>query len=221
MNIQDKTINTLRMLSVDMVQQANSGHPGAPMGMAPMAYALWLNTMKHDPGRPDWPNRDRFILSNGHASALLYSLLHLGGYQDMTKEQLKNFSQWQSIPPGHPETRLTPAVDTTTGPLGQGFANAVGFAIAETMLAARFNKPGFPLVDHHTYVFAGDGCMMEGIASEAASLAGTLKLNKLTVLYDDNEISIEGDTDLAFREDVGARFIAYGWQVIQVEDGHD
>ncbi len=220
MNIHDKTINTLRVLSADMVQKANSGHPGAPMGMAPMAYALWLNTMKHDPERPDWPNRDRFVLSNGHASALLYSLAHLGGY-DLPMEELKNFRQWQSLTPGHPETRLTPAVDTTTGPLGQGFANAVGFAIAETMLAARFNKPGFPLVDHHTYVFAGDGCMMEGIASEAASLAGTLKLNKLTVLYDDNEISIEGDTDLAFREDVGARFIAYGWQVIQVEDGND
>jgi len=221
MNIQDKTINTLRMLSVDMVQQANSGHPGAPMGMAPMAYALWLNTMKHDPGRPDWPNRDRFILSNGHASALLYSLLHLGGYQDMTMEQLKNFRQWQSITPGHPEHGLAAGVDTTTGPLGQGFANAVGFAIAETMLAARFNRPGFPLVDHHTYVFAGDGCLMEGVASEAASLAGTLRLNKLTVLYDANQVCIEGHTDLTFQEDVGGRFRAYGWQVIQVADGDD
>ncbi len=220
MSIQEKTINTLRVLSAEMVQKANSGHPGAPMGMAPMAYALWLKTMKHDPGKADWADRDRFILSNGHASALLYSLLHLGGYE-MPMEQIKQFRQWGSITPGHPEHGLTQGVDTTTGPLGQGFANAVGFAIAESMLAAKFNKPEYQVVDHHTYVFAGDGCMMEGIASEAASLAGTLKLNKLTVLYDDNEISIEGDTDLAFREDVGARFEAYGWQVIKVKDGND
>ncbi|MDD4080649.1 MAG: transketolase [Eubacteriales bacterium] len=220
MNIQEKTINTLRVLSAEMVQKANSGHPGAPMGMAPMAYAVWLNTMKHDPEQPNWEDRDRFVLSNGHASALIYSLLHVGGY-DMPMEQVKQFRQWGSITPGHPEHGLTQGVETTTGPLGQGFANAVGFAIAESMLAARFNKPEFPVVDHHTYVFAGDGCMMEGITSEAASLAGTLKLNKLTVLYDDNEISIEGDTDLAFREDVGARFEAYGWQVIRVEDGND
>ena len=219
MNIQDKTINTLRVLSADMVQKASSGHPGAPMGMAPMAYALWLNTMKHDPAKPAWRDRDRFVLSNGHASALLYSLLHLGGY-GLPMEQLKQFRQWGSHTPGHPEHGL-PGVDTTTGPLGQGFANAVGFAIAESMLAARFNRPGFPVVDHHTYVFAGDGCMMEGITGEAASLAGTLKLNKLTVLYDDNEISIEGATDLAFREDVGARFTAYGWKVIHVKDAND
>lgn len=220
MNIQEKTINTLRVLSAEMVQKANSGHPGAPMGMAPMAYALWLSTMKHDPDSPSWANRDRFILSNGHASALIYSLLHLGGYE-MPIEQVKLFRQWGSITPGHPEHGLTQGVETTTGPLGQGFANAVGFAIAESMLAARFNKPDFPLVDHHTFVLAGDGCMMEGITSEAASLAGTLKLSKLTVLYDDNGISIEGDTDLAFREDVGARFRAYGWQVIRVDDGND
>ena len=220
MNIQEKTINTLRFLSAEMVQKANSGHPGAPMGMAPMAYALWLNTMKHDPKEPHWANRDRFVLSNGHASALLYSLLHLGGYK-MPMEEIKQFRQWQSTTPGHPEYGRTEGVDTSTGPLGQGFSNAVGFAIAECMLAAKFNKPGFPLVDHRSFAFAGDGCMMEGITSEAASLAGTLKLNKLTVLYDDNEISIEGDTHLAFREDVGARFLAYGWNVIRVKDGND
>ena len=220
MNIQEKTINTLRFLSAEMVQKANSGHPGAPMGMAPMAYALWLNTMKHDPKEPHWANRDRFVLSNGHASALLYSLLHLGGY-NMPMEEIKQFRQWQSTTPGHPEYGRTEGVDTSTGPLGQGFSNAVGFAIAECMLAAKFNKPGFPLVDHRSFAFAGDGCMMEGITSEAASLAGTLKLNKLTVLYDDNEISIEGDTHLAFREDVGARFLAYGWNVIRVKDGND
>ncbi|MGI6696637.1 MAG: transketolase [Christensenellales bacterium] len=220
MNIQEKTINTLRILSAEMVQKANSGHPGAPMGMAPMAYALWLKTMKHDPSKPGWANRDRFVLSSGHASALLYSLLHLGGYEDMSMDQIKQFRQWQSKTPGHPEYGI-PGVETTTGPLGQGIANAVGFAIAESMLAAKFNQPDFPLVDHHTYVIAGDGCMMEGIASEAASLAGTLKLNKLTVLYDDNEISIEGDTDLSFREDVGKRYEAYGWNVIHVKDGND
>ncbi|NLE19423.1 MAG: transketolase [Clostridiales bacterium] len=220
MSIQEQTVNALRILSAEMVQKANSGHPGAPMGMAPMAYAVWLKTMKHDPGKPDWPNRDRFVLSNGHASALLYSLLHIGGY-DLPMEQIRQFRQWQSLTPGHPEHGLTPGVETTTGPLGQGFSNAVGFAIAECMLAAKFNRPGFDLVDHRSYVFAGDGCMMEGIASEAASLAGTLKLNKLTVLYDDNEISIEGDTDLAFREDVGKRFEAYGWKVLRVKDGND
>ena len=220
MNIQEKTINTLRILSAEMVQKANSGHPGAPMGMAPMAYALWLKTMKHDPSMANWANRDRFVLSNGHASALLYSLLHITGY-DMPMEEIKQFRQWKSLTPGHPEHGLTQGVETSTGPLGQGIANGVGFAIAESMLAARFNRPGFPLVDHRCYVFAGDGCMMEGISSEAASLAGTLKLNKLTVLYDDNEISIEGDTDLAFREDVGARFEAYHWNVIRVKDGND
>ena len=220
MNIQEKTINTLRILSAEMVQKANSGHPGAPMGMAPMAYALWLKTMKHDPSKPDWADRDRFVLSSGHASALIYSLLHLGGYPGMDIGQVKQFRQWQSRTPGHPEYGIA-GVETTTGPLGQGISNAVGFAIAESMLAARFNKPGFPIVDHRTYAIAGDGCMMEGIASEAASLAGTLKLNKLTVLYDDNEISIEGDTDLAFREDVGKRFEAYGWNVIRLRDGND
>lgn len=220
MTIEQKTINSLRMLSADMVQKANSGHPGAPMGMAPMAYALWMHTLKHAPQHPDWPDRDRFVLSNGHASALLYSLLHISGYP-LPMDEIKQFRQWGSLTPGHPEYKHTVGVETTTGPLGQGFANAVGFAIAETMLAAHFNKPDFPIVNHRTYAFAGDGCMMEGITSEAASLAGTLKLNKLTVLYDDNEISIEGGTDLAFKEDVGKRFEAYGWQVVRVADGND
>lgn len=220
MRIEEKTINTIRMLSADMVQKANSGHPGAPMGMAPMAYALWTSALNYAPKSPDWPDRDRFVLSNGHASALLYSMLHLTGY-DLPMEQLKQFRQWNSMTPGHPEYRHTPGVETTTGPLGQGFSNAVGLAIAETMLAAHFNRPGYEIVDHHTYAFAGDGCLMEGISSEAASLAGTLKLNKLIVLYDDNEISIEGNTDIAFRENVGARFESYGWRVIRVENGND
>ena len=173
MRIEEKTINTIRMLSADMVQKANSGHPGAPMGMAPMAYALWTSALNYAPKSPDWPDRDRFVLSNGHASALLYSMLHLTGY-DLPMEQLKQFRQWNSMTPGHPEYRHTPGVETTTGPLGQGFSNAVGLAIAETMLAAHFNRPGYEIVDHHTYAFAGDGCLMEGISSEAASLAGTL-----------------------------------------------
>ena len=220
MNILDKTINTIRTLSADMVQKANSGHPGAPMGMAPMAYAVWAQAMRHNPADPQWSNRDRFVLSSGHASALVYSLLHLFGY-GLPMEEIKSFRQWGSLTPGHPEYGHTVGVETTTGPLGQGVANAVGFAIAETMLAAKFNREGYPVVDHYTYCFCGDGCMMEGIASEAASLAGTLKLGKLILLYDDNEISIEGDTDIAFREDVGARFNAYGWHVAKVADGND
>ena len=220
MKIEETTINTIRMLSADMVQKANSGHPGAPMGMAPMAYALWFHAMKHDPKHPEWQDRDRFVLSNGHASALLYSLLHITGY-GLPMDEIKQFRQWNSLTPGHPEFGHTVGVETTTGPLGQGFSNAVGLAMAETMLAAHFNRSDFALVDHRTYAFAGDGCMMEGITSEAASLAGTLKLSKLTVLYDDNEISIEGSTDIAFREDVGMRFEAYGWKVIRVEDGND
>ena len=220
MDTQQKTINNLRTLAADAVQKANSGHPGAPMGMAPMAYALWLQEMKHNPKDPAWVNRDRFVLSSGHASAMLYSLLHLTGY-GVTMDDLKAFRQWNSKTPGHPEYRHTVGVETTTGPLGQGVANAVGFAIAETMLAAHFNRPNFPIVDHRTYAICGDGCMMEGIASEAASLAGTLKLGKLTLLYDDNEISIEGNTDIAFRENVGDRFQAYGWQVIRLQDGND
>lgn len=220
MSIQHETVNTIRVLAADMVQKAKSGHPGAPMGMAPMAYALWMHAMKHDPADPAWPDRDRFVLSSGHASALLYTLLHLCGY-DMSMDDLKQFRQWQSKTPGHPEHDAHLGIETTTGPLGQGLANAVGFAIAETMMAQHFNRPGFPIVDHHTYVICGDGCMMEGITSEACSLAGTLKLSKLVVLYDDNEITIEGDTDLAFQEDVGKRFEAYGWRVIHVKDGNN
>ncbi len=220
MNIEQKTVNAIRALAADVVQKANSGHPGAPMGMAPMAYAVWMKAMKHDPTRPDWQDRDRFVLSSGHASALEYTLLHLMGY-GLKMDDLKSFRQWGSKTPGHPEYMHTVGVETTTGPLGQGVANAVGFAIAETMLAAKFNRPGFPVVDHRVYAFCGDGCMMEGISSEACSLAGTLRLGKLTLLYDDNEISIEGDTDIAFREDVGARFESYGWQVLRVKDGND
>ena len=219
MDIQQKTINTIRALSADMVQKANSGHPGAPMGMAAMAYALWSDALWHNPSDPKWRNRDRFVLSNGHASALIYSLLHLFGY-GLTMDDLKQFRQWGSKTPGHPEIE-TAGVETTTGPLGQGVANAVGMAIAETMLAAKFNRPGYEIVNHRVYAFCGDGCMMEGVAAEAAALAGTLKLGKLTLLYDDNDISIEGNTDIAMREDVGARFAAYGWQVLRVEDGND
>lgn len=220
MDIRQTTINNIRTLAADIVQKANSGHPGAPMGMAPMAYALWVNTMHHTPKNPQWPNRDRFVLSSGHASSLNYVMLHLTGYP-LAMDDLKQFRQWGSKTPGHPEYRHTVGIETTTGPLGQGVANAVGFAIAETMVAAHFNRPNFPVVDHRTYVICGDGCMMEGISSEACSLAGTLKLGKLTLLYDDNDISIEGNTDIAFREDVGKRFEAYGWQVIRLKDGND
>ena len=215
-----RCINTIRVLAADAVQKANSGHPGAPMGMAPMAYALWQKEMRHSPRNPKWPNRDRFVLSSGHASALLYTLLHLYGY-GLTMDDLKAFRQWGSKTPGHPEYGHTVGVETTTGPLGQGVANAVGFAMAEAHLAAKFNRPGFPIVDHYTYAICGDGCMMEGIASEAASLAGTLGLGKLILLYDDNDISIEGNTDIAMREDVPARFAAYGWHVQKVQDGND
>ena len=215
-----RCINTIRVLAADAVQKANSGHPGAPMGMAPMAYALWQKEMRHSPRNPKWVNRDRFVLSSGHASALLYTLLHLYGY-GLTMDDLKAFRQWGSRTPGHPEYGHTVGVETTTGPLGQGVANAVGFAMAEAHLAAKFNRPGFPIVDHYTYAICGDGCMMEGIASEAASLAGTLGLGKLILLYDDNDISIEGNTNIAMREDVPARFAAYGWHVQKVQDGND
>ena len=215
-----KTVNTIRVLSADQVQKANSGHPGAPMGMAPLAYALWMETMRYAPSDPAWPGRDRFVLSSGHASALQYSLLHLTGF-GLTIDDLKQFRQWGSRTPGHPEFGRTPGVETTTGPLGQGVANAVGMAIAETILSAKFDRPGYPVASHRTYAVCGDGCMQEGIASEAASLAGTLKLNKLTLLYDDNGISIEGNTDIAFTEDVGKRFEAYGWLVKHVQDGND
>ena len=213
-------INTIRMLAVDAVQKANSGHPGMPMGAAPMAYVLWTRFVRHNPANPQWPNRDRFVLSAGHGSMLLYSLLHLTGY-DLSLEELKNFRQWGSKTPGHPEFYCAPGVETTTGPLGQGFANGVGMAIAERFLAAHFNRPGHPIVDHHTYAIVSDGDLMEGISHEAASLAGHLRLGKLIYLYDDNRISIEGSTDLAFTEDRGARFAAYGWHVQHVDDGND
>lgn len=213
-------INTIRFLSVDAVQKANSGHPGAPMGMAPMAYTLWDRFLKYNPADPDWPDRDRFILSAGHASALLYSLLHLTGY-DLPLDEIKNFRQWGSKTPGHPEYGLAPGVETTTGPLGQGFANGVGMAIAERWLAKHHNRPGHDIINHHTYAIVSDGDLMEGVSSEAASFAGTLRLGKLIYLYDDNEISIEGDTDITFTEDVGQRFRAYGWQVIGSIDGMD
>ena len=212
--------NSIRALSMDSVQQANSGHPGAAMGMADIAEVLWNNHLAHSPEHPDWLNRDRFILSNGHASILLYSLLHLTGY-DLSIEDLKQFRQLNSSTPGHPEYRHTPGVDTTTGPLGQGLANAVGMAIAEKTLAAQFNRPGFSIIDHYTYVFLGDGCLMEGISHEACSLAGTLKLNKLIAFYDDNGISIDGEVKGWFTDDTPKRFESYGWNVIPKVDGHD
>ncbi|MDX9916308.1 MAG: transketolase [Sphaerochaeta sp.] len=212
--------DAIRILSMDGVQKANSGHPGAPMGMADMAEVLWRRVMRHNPKNPTWANRDRFVLSNGHASMLLYSLLHLSGY-DLTLDDLRQFRQLHSRTAGHPECHLTPGVETTTGPLGQGFANAVGMALAEKSLAAQFNKKEFKVVDHHTYVFIGDGCLMEGVSHEAASLAGTWKLGKLIALYDDNGISIDGDVKHWFTDDTAARFEAYGWQVIEDVDGHD
>ncbi|MDI6605045.1 MAG: transketolase [Thermoanaerobacteraceae bacterium] len=218
--IDELTINTMRILSIEEVQKAKSGHPGMPMGAAPMAYTLWAKYLKHNPENPDWVNRDRFILSAGHGSALLYSLLYLFGY-GLTINDLKNFRQWGSKTPGHPEYGVTPGVEVTTGPLGQGISNAVGMAIAETYMAAKFNRPGYNIIDHNTYTIVGDGCLMEGISSEAASLAGSLKLGKLIALYDSNNISIEGGTDIAFTEDVGKRFEAYGWQVLTVQDGNN
>lgn len=219
-DVAELSINTIRFLAVDAVQKANSGHPGMPMGCAPMAYALWTQFLQHNPKDPKWVNRDRFILSAGHGSMLLYAMLHLTGY-DLSLEDIKNFRQWESKTPGHPENFETPGVETTTGPLGQGFANGVGVAIAEKHLAARFNRDSFPIVDHFTYAIVSDGDLMEGISHEAASLAGHLGLGKLIYLYDDNKISIDGSTDLAFTEDVGKRFEAYNWHVQHVEDGND
>jgi transketolase len=219
-DLDELCINTIRTLSIDGVQQANSGHPGAPMGAAPMAYVVWTRFLRHAPTHPDWADRDRFVLSAGHASMLLYSLLHLTGY-DLPLDELRNFRQWGSRTPGHPESGLTPGVEATTGPLGQGFANAVGMAIAERRLAAEFNREGHEIVDHWTYVLASDGDLQEGIASEAASLAGHLRLGKLVVLYDDNHIQLDGPTSMAWSEDVPKRFEAYGWGTARVEDGND
>lgn len=213
-------INTIRFLSVDMVEAAKSGHPGAPMGQAAMAYTLWTRFLRHNPANPEWPNRDRFVLSCGHASALIYSLLHLSGY-DLPMEELKNFRQLHSKTPGHPEYGHTPGVETTTGPLGQGVGNAVGMAIAERWLATAFNREGFEVIDHLTWVIASDGDLMEGVAAEASSLAGHLGLGKLNVLYDDNRITIDGSTDLSFTEDVVGRYRSLGWHVLEVDEGND
>ncbi|AEY68120.1 transketolase [Clostridium sp. BNL1100] len=217
--IDTASINTIRVLAAEAVQKASSGHPGLPLGAAPIAYTVWAKHMKHNPKNPQWPNRDRFVLSAGHGSAMLYSMLHVFGY-DVSMEDLKNFRQFNSKTPGHPEYGHTPGVEITTGPLGQGVANAVGMAMAEEFMAAKFNKDGYKIVDNYTFALSGDGCLMEGVASEAASLAGTLKLGKLILLYDSNNITIEGNTDIAFTEDVAKRFDAYGWQVLKVEDGN-
>ncbi len=218
--LQAKAINAIRFLSADGVQQAKSGHPGLPMGAAAMAYTIWTRHLRHNPKNPNWANRDRFVLSGGHGSMLLYSLLYLAGY-DLPLEELKRFRQWGSKTPGHPEYGWTPGVETTTGPLGQGLANGVGMAIAEKHLAAVYNQPGHEIIDHYVYAIVTDGDLMEGVASEAASLAGHLRLGKLIYLYDDNHISIEGSTDVAFTEDRAMRFAAYGWQIIHVPDGND
>jgi len=218
--LQTQAINAIRFLSADAVEQANSGHPGLPMGTAAMAYTVWMKHMRFNPTNPNWSNRDRFILSGGHGSAMLYSLLYLTGF-DLPLEEIKNFRQWNSRTPGHPEYGWTVGVETTTGPLGQGLANGVGMALAEAHLAAQFNKPGHEIIDHYTYAIVTDGDLMEGVAAEAASLAGHLKLGKLIYLYDDNRISIDGSTDIAFTEDRAARFEAYGWHVQKVADGND
>ncbi len=218
--IDELCINTIRGLAMDAIEKANSGHPGAPMGLAPAGYVLWTRFLRHDPKNPSWFNRDRFVLSGGHASMLIYSLLYLTGY-DLTLDDIKSFRQWGSKTPGHPEYGLTPGVETTTGPLGQGFANAVGMAMAERHLAAVFNKEGHDIIDHYTYVMCGDGDLMEGISYEAASLAGHLGLGKLICIYDDNRISIEGNTTITFTEDVAMRFAALGWNVLKVTDGNE
>lgn len=221
MNIEEMSVNAIRVLSADAIQKANSGHPGLPLGTAPVAYELFAKYMNYNPHNPDWVNRDRFVLSGGHGSMLLYSLFHLFGIGNLSLEEVKNFRQFGSLTPGHPEYGHTVGVEATTGPLGQGMAMAVGMAMAEAHLSSVFNKEGFPVVDHYTYVLGGDGCMMEGISSECFSLAGTLGLSKLIVFYDSNNISIEGSTDIAFTEDVVTRFKAFGFQTIEVEDGND
>src|SRR5882762_7496392 len=213
-------INTIRTLTIDAVQKAKSGHPGLPLGAAPMAYVLWTKFMRYNPRKPKWENRDRFLLSAGHGCMLLYSLLYLTGY-DLPLDEIKNFRQWGSKTPGHPEYGLTPGVEITTGPLGQGFANGVGMAMGAAHLAAKFNQKDFSLIDHNVYAIVSDGDLMEGVAAEAASLAGHLKLGKLIYLYDDNHVTIEGFTDLAFSEDVPIRFEAYGWHTSTVADGND
>ena len=219
-DLQQKSINTIRFLSADAVQKANSGHPGLPMGAAALAYTLWTRHLRFNPDNPTWPDRDRFVLSGGHGSMLLYTLLYLTGF-DLPLEEIKNFRQWESMTPGHPEVHLTPGVETTTGPLGQGFGNGVGFAIAEAHLAAVFNQPGHEIINHYTYALVTDGDLMEGVSAEAASLAGHLKLGKLIYLYDDNHISIDGETELTFTEDTAARFESYGWHVQKIENGND
>ena len=218
--LENKCINTIRFLAADAIEKAKSGHPGMPLGAAAAAYTLWTKHLKHNPQNPQWPDRDRFVLSAGHASMLLYALLHLTGYE-LSLEDIKNFRQWGSLTPGHPEFRHTAGVEVTTGPLGQGMANAVGMAIAEAHLAARFNREGAKIIDHYTYVMAGDGDMMEGVTAEACALAGHLRLGKLIVLYDDNNVCLAGSTGLSFTEDLAMRFKAYGWQVQQVKDGND
>jgi transketolase len=221
MNATDELcVNTLRFLAVDAVEKARSGHPGMPLGAAPIGYVLWDRFLRHNPVNPSWFDRDRFVLSAGHGSALLYALIHMAGY-DLPLEEVRQFRQWGSKTPGHPESGLTPGVEVTTGPLGQGFAMGVGMAIAERFLASHFNRPGFEVIDHYTYAIVSDGDLMEGVSHETASLAGTLKLGKLIYLYDDNDISIEGHTDIAFTEDVAKRFDAYGWQVLHVADAND
>jgi transketolase len=220
-NIDELCVNAIRTLSVDAVEKAKSGHPGAPMGLAPVAYVLWTRFLKHNPKNPSWPDRDRFVLSAGHASMLLYSMLYLTGYADISLEQIKQFRQWGSRTPGHPERELAAGIETTTGPLGQGFGNGVGMAIAEAYLAARYNRPGFDVINHFTYAIVSDGDLMEGVAAEAASLAGHLQLGKLIYLYDNNRISLAASTDLTFTEDVAKRFEAYGWHTQSVDDGND
>ncbi|HEY0340159.1 MAG TPA: transketolase, partial [Steroidobacteraceae bacterium] len=213
-------VNVLRILAMDAVQKANSGHPGMPLGMAEIAAVLWRRHLRHNPANPSWPDRDRFVLSNGHGSMLLYALLHLSGY-DLPMAEIERFRQLHSKTPGHPEYGMTPGVETTTGPLGQGISNAVGMALAEKLLSEQFNRPGFEIVGHFTYVFLGDGCLMEGISHEACSLAGTLGLGKLIAFYDDNGISIDGHVEGWFTDDTPRRFEAYGWHVIRAVDGHD
>ncbi|MFM1811325.1 MAG: hypothetical protein RLZZ336_263, partial [Cyanobacteriota bacterium] len=219
-SVESLCINSIRFLAIDAINKSNSGHPGLPMGCAPMSFALWDKVLKHNPKNPKWFNRDRFVLSAGHGCMLLYALLHLSGYDSVSLEDIKQFRQWGSRTPGHPETFETAGVEVTTGPLGQGISSAVGLAIAEAHLAAKFNKPGLNLVDHYTYVLMGDGCNQEGVASEAASLAGHLGLGKLIALYDDNHITIDGNTNVSFTEDVLKRYEAYGWHVQHVADGN-